>query len=708
MKIFLPFKPKQMPVCKTNSAMKIKTTTRFLILLVACTGWMQSQSQQAKSPVQLADQYFAAGEYYTAAHLYEQFLNAHKKQKTSGFPLNAKGKRATVTNKDVSRTDILFKQAESYRLANYWQEAAASYKECAEKDPSQHADALYWYAVCERSLGHYDTARETLKQFLRKESLKQYLSSADKNNQYKEAAEKELQTLAYIQQQLARPDSVLINIQKLNVPNSGEKGAFAPVHISGNQFLISSTQTDSVRVNGVNPYHSRLFYATLNNSSLEEMVPVTISATDPLNNQGAASISANGNYLYFSQWKKENGHTASSIYFSVKQAGGWSVPTLLPSVNIDGHNSKQPFCSTDGKYLFFASDRPGGSGRFDIWYAPLKKDGTTGEPVNAGPAINSSSDEQAPFYHNSSTTLVFSSNGRTGMGGYDLFAAKGGEATWKSSENLGHPVNSSRDDIYFFAPEKTALLSNAIFSSDRGEGCCLETYRISKAPKGKRLTGLLRNCKDNNAPVGNAEVILKDASGKIWKATTDADGKYVFDLKNDTYQDLTLTVNKELYLEKTSSFKVESIDESDLLTDKLTNADVCIEKKPEPEPEPILVIKAENVVTVYFDFDKSILKPAAVDKLDSIYTEMVEYPAATIQISGYTDGLGSDEYNAILSDKRARACADYLIQKGIEAGRVSFVSFGACCPVEMEIINGRDNPDGRSLNRRALINVKKD
>ena len=147
-----------------------------------------------------------------------------------------------------------------------------AYKECAEKDPSEYADALYWYAVCERSLGHYASCEE---------SFKQYLSTAGANSQYKEAAEKELQTLQYIQQQLARPDSVLIKVQKLNAPNSKEKGVFAPVHISGNQFLISSTQTDSVQVNGVNPYHSRLFYATLNNGSLEEMKPVTLACTDP-------------------------------------------------------------------------------------------------------------------------------------------------------------------------------------------------------------------------------------------------------------------------------------------------------------------------------------------------------------------------------------------------------------------------------------------
>ncbi|HEY6505669.1 MAG TPA: OmpA family protein [Chitinophagaceae bacterium] len=678
----------------------MKTTGRCLVLLAVCAGWIPSQGQQVNNPVQLGDQYFAAGEYYTAAHLYGQFLNPPKKQKEPiNFPLNIKGKRTAINN-STSRTDILFKQAESYRLANYWNEAAAAYKECAEKDPAQYADALYWYAVSERSLGHYSSAEE---------SLKQYLNTAGTNSKYINAAKKELETLIFIQQQLARADSVLFKMQKLNLPGSSEKGVFAPVRVSGNQFLISSTEADSVRINGVNPYHSRLFYATINNDNIEAMEQVEIPNPGAINNQGAAAVSADGKHLYFSQWKKEKGQTVSAIYYSVKQANGWSTPALIPSINTNGVNSKQPFCSSDGKYLYFASDRPGGSGGFDIWYASLKEDGTTGEPVNAGEIINTTGDEQAPFYHNSSSTLVFSSNGKQGMGGYDLFTAKGNETTWKKIENMGHPVNSSQDDIYFFAPENESLLANAIFSSDRGGGCCLETYRVTKAPKNKRLTGLINDCQ-NNMPAPGAGVTLKDVSGKTWETTTDADGKFEFEIGPAIYTGLSLTINKEQYLESASLFKPEKTDETDLLTDNLINTTICIEKIPEvkpTEPEP-LVIKAEDVVTVYFDFDKSILKPEVVNKLDSIYLIMMENTAATIQISGYTDGLGSEEYNKKLSDRRARACADYLLKKGIETGRITFVSFGACCPVEMELINGRDNPDGRSRNRRALINVKKE
>jgi outer membrane protein OmpA-like peptidoglycan-associated protein/tetratricopeptide (TPR) repeat protein len=659
---------------------------------------MQSQSQKLKSQVQIADQYFAAGEYYTAANLYEQFLNPPKKQKkVSNFPLNSIGKRRGAAVK-VSATDVLLKQAESYRLANYWQKAAESYKGCFKKNPVQYADALYWYGVCERSLGNYANS---------KESIQQYLATAGKNSQYREAAEKELQTLLYIQQQLARPDSVLIRTSKLNAPNSTEKGLFAPIHVKGNQFLVSSSQKDSAVIEGVNPYHSRLFYASLNNGNLVEMKPVALPVTNSMSHQGAACISADGKYLYFTQWKKERGRTTSSIYFAAKENDGWGLPTLLPLVNRNGNNSKQPFCSSDGKYLFFASDRRDGIGNFDIWYAPLNDDGTTGEPVNAGTVINTTGDEQAPFYHKSSLTLVFSSNARQGMGGYDLFASKGNELNWNTPENLGHPVNSTRDDIYFFAPEKAALLSNAIFSSDRGEGCCLETYSITKDPKSKILTGILRDCNDN-MPIAEAEINLKDASQKSWTVRTDIDGKYQFDLGNGLYKDLTLTIKRELYKVLVSPLTISSTDETDLLIDKLTLADLCVEKIPALKPEEPIIIKAEDVVTLYFDFDKSKLKPDAMAILDSIYNVMVEYPATTIQISGYTDGLGTEVYNKKLSDKRAKSCSDYLVKKGIDGTRIRFVSFGACCPVEMEIINGRDNADGRSRNRRALINIKKD
>lgn len=677
---------------KTNifSSVKIKLQkpmSRLLLFVFAATA-VQSSFAQVDKRLADADKSFAAGDYYTAAKLYEQFLHPVVKQiEPANLPINARRHRQStgMMGKGVTKNDLLFKQAECFRLANYWQEAAARYKEVAEKDPANYSKGLYWYAVCQRSLGNYNDAEE---------SLNKFLAAATANDQLRSVAEKELQTLKYIKSQLVRPDTVLYNVKKLSLSSGSGKGVYAPLMMKDGQMIVTSTVTDTAAKEGINPYHNRLFTTTLSNGVFQNEEELKVQGVDAAVNIGTASVNPVSGVVYFTQWKKEGDKSVSAIYAATKTADGLSTPVLLSSVNQTGYNSKQPFCTADGKYLFFASDRPGGAGKFDIWFAAINADGSIAEAKNAG-AINTEADEQAPFIHTKSNILVFSSNGREGMGGFDLFMSKGSIGEWKTPQNMGYPVNSTRDDIYFTADQETAFYKNALLSSDRGSECCLETYAVTKAAKKKFLTGVVYDLKDNT-PLSNAEVLLKNKNGKTWKQTTDANGHYTFEVLDENNEQITTT--KELYKENTTAVTIEKTNEG-WLEDVLTNAPIYIEKK--------LVIKVENVVTVYFDFDKSNLKEPAVNKLDSIYNVLVENPTATIQISGYTDGRGTEEYNKILSDKRAKACADYLIGKGIDAGRITFESFGACCPVEMELINGRDNAEGRSKNRRALINIDK-
>ena len=649
---------------------------------------------QVDQRIAMADKYFKAGEYFTAAGLYEQFLNPPKKEiPKANFSLNTR-RYAQGGGGGVDKYDIIYRQAESYRLANYWPEAAEKYKECFEKDFTKYADAFYWYAVCQRSLGKYAATEEYLNRFLKTTAA---------NDSRKQDAEKELETIQFIKAQLARPDSILFQVKKNSTSFGKEKGIFALTSVNGNQFIFTSTVSDAAINKDESSNHSRLFYATLNNGVLEGVEPVTIDGLDASFNQGAASVSPDKKILYFTQWKKENGKNISSIYYSIKEEKGWGKPILISSINKNGFSSKQPFCAEDGKTLFFASDMPGGSGGFDIWYATRQDDAKIGEPLNAG-LINTKEDEQAPFYHSTSGNLVFSSNGRQGMGGFDLFTAKMKESVVGNPVNMGHPVNSSRDDIYFFTAEKYGLLKNAIIGSDRGSECCLETYTVVKAPKKKTISGIVRDCK-NNEPLEGASVTMKNNNGQNLQATTGPDGKFSFELAGDV-SNHTFNITKENYKERMALGSTETIDESDMMTDAYMNVPICINEIEKPEDKK-LEIKAENVVRVYFDFDKSLLTGRSIEIMDSIYNVLAEDKSISIQISGYTDGLGTDEYNRKLSDKRAKACASYLIKKGIEVTRITFVSFGECCPVEMELIEGRDNPDGRTKNRRALINISR-
>ena len=659
---------------------------RNSILVATLLLFMQGYSQTDKRLV-LADEYFAKGDYYTAASLYNQFLSPSAKQNhRSEFPLNTRRNKEQWIGRYQNKTDILFKLAESYRLANYWMEATALYKQCFEKDSARYASSLYWLAVCQRSIGEYENAEQNLHRFL---------SRCSGKDEYYNAAVKEKQTLQFIKNQLSKPDTAQYQVRKIKT-TFGDKGIFAPVVGHQNQYIFTSTSSHSAGDN-LNPHHNRLFHSTLTTDGLPTLEEVNIEAIDSSLNQGAASISSNGKHLYFTQWSKENNQIVSSIYISNKTDNGWSKPQRLHSINQQGRNSKHPFCTADGRYLFFASDRTGGAGGFDIWYAPLQTDGTTGQAVNAGRDVNSSLNEQAPFYHKGSETLVFASDRLPTMGGYDLFTSKGIIAAWKAPENMGYPFNSSRDDVYFFAAENENLLTNAIVSSDRGSECCLSTYTVTKYSKKKMITGVVLDC-TNNQPLPNANVVLKDASGKILKASTAPDGTYIFDI-NDNASRHQVTVNFEKYNDKTIDVAITGKSETNWQADTLRNAAICIDRK--------FILKLENVVTVYFDFDKSDLKTRSASQLDSIYKVMIENPTYTLQISGYTDGKGSVEYNRKLSDRRAKSCADYLIKSGIDPARISFESFGACCLVEMELINGRDNEEGRGKNRRALINITK-
>jgi OmpA-OmpF porin, OOP family len=645
-------------------------------------------SAQADKRIMQAEQYFAKGEYYTAAKLYEQYLAPSSKQIVqANFPINSKKRRTDAgsgAGKGVSKNDILFRKAESYRLANYMSEAIAAFKEVGEKEPMKYNQAWYWKAVCERSLGKYAEAEE---------SISKYQANAMGNDPLKAAVEKELATIRFIRSQLSRPDTVMFTLKQIPLQGT-DKGSFAPAQMNGNRFMVTSTATDTAATVGVNPNRNRLFYTTYNNGSFDYSEEVQIDGANAQMQQGAAAVTADGNHLFFTQWVKENNKTVAAVYHAAKANNGWGNVQAVTTVNKEGYSSKQPSVTADGKYIFFASNMPGGNGGFDIWYAPLNTDGTTGTPVNAGSAVNTEADEQTPFYHNSSSSLVFSSKGHLGMGGFDLFTSKGAAGNWSVVDNAGHPVNSSRDDVYFFAAEGAPLLTKAIFSSDRGSDCCLQNYTVTKAPKKEKLTGVIRDLTDNN-PVPDAEVTLKDATGKTWKQITNAEGRYTFNIEgNGPY---TLTITKKHYKEKMASSQIETTDDKDWAVDVLQNKDEFIEKR--------VILRPETIVTVYFDFDKHNIKTDAGITLDSVYNVLTQFPGATLQISGYTDMKGTEEYNKVLADKRARACMKYLVDKGIDSNRISIESFGECCPLELEEIDGKDNAAGRAKNRRGLINV---
>jgi OOP family OmpA-OmpF porin len=657
--------------------------TTFLLLVCSVKF---AVAQKDKRLIQ-ADGFFEKGEYLTAAGLYDQFLKTDPRKIQTRFPVGSNRNKTGITGSGLSSNDVLFKKAECYRLAHYMNEALLAYGEVYKKDTVKYADAIFWKAICERSLLKTNDAAG---------SLDSYRKNPNGSASVKKMVDKEAATLNFVSSQVVRADTILYTINKLNSASGFQYGIYAPSPGGSDDWLVTSTSYDSLAKNEVNPYQNRLFTTRIQGGTFINLNETSFDSLDRSLSQGAACMSLDGQTLYLTQWKNEKKGTRSGIYTSKRKGDRWTYPQLFSALQTDGANYQQPYLSLDGQTLFFASDRAGGQGKLDIWYAILAPDGSVQSVTNAGPQVNTSDNEQAPFYFSLAGVLYFSSEGRVGMGGFDLFAASGSTDAWQDAVNMGYPVNSTRDDIYLYAGAE-GLRKDALLSSDRGSGCCLETYVLEKRPKKRRLTGKVVGC-DGATPIEGAAITWIGDGGKLATVSSGAGGIFSFELNENDDPD-SIVVSKNDFNTKRAAILITDIKEENLLLDILSNEDLCLSESK--------VIIPEQVITLYFDFDKSELKSREQAVLDSVASVLLAYPNVTVQISGYTDGLGTDIYNLKLGEKRATNAANYLKAKGIDNGRVSFESFGKCCPVEEEKINGRDNPAARQKNRRALVYIRK-
>ncbi|WP_254085780.1 OmpA family protein [Dawidia cretensis] len=186
------------------------------------------------------------------------------------------------------------------------------------------------------------------------------------------------------------------------------------------------------------------------------------------------SLSANGNTLFI--FKDDGG---GDIYFSERANGVWSPPAPLPGIINSSFEEKSISMSADEKTLYFSSNRPGGYGGLDIYRATKDSKGAWSNVKNLGPKINTELDDDGPFIDYDGITLYFSSRGRKGMGGFDVFRATFDPAAneWSEPENLGYPINTPDDDVFFVASKDG---KRAYYSSIREDGMgYLDIYVIT-------------------------------------------------------------------------------------------------------------------------------------------------------------------------------------------------------------------------------------
>ena len=360
---------------------------------------------------------------------------------------------------------------------------------------------------------------------------------------------------------------------------------------------------------------------------------------------------------------------------------GWNVTEL--EINSAYYSMKNPALSCDGKSLYFSSDMPGGFGNYDIYKSEIKDDGSLGEPINLGQKINT--EEQEVFPHMCcDNTLYFSSNGHLGLGGLDVFYSKNVDGKWSNVRNVGLPVNSNSDDFAFKMGDDC---TNGFVSSNRAGGVGSDdVYAVKKI---KPLCDILLESivvdAKTDLPIDAALTSVKDNTGIINNSKETSEEGLV-DYMIECEDEIQLLVSKEGYESKMIDIKLLDIDPP-LLKIKL-------------DPIEELIVEEKIVLNpIYFEFDKANITNQAAFELDKLVSIMKKYPKMIIRAESHTDSRGPASYNKLLSERRAKSTAQYVISKGIDENRISGFGMGEEDP-EIDCVSGCSK-DEHAKNRRS-------
>ncbi|MEO1099420.1 MAG: OmpA family protein [Bacteroidota bacterium] len=435
------------------------------------------------------------------------------------------------------------------------------------------------------------------------------------------------------------------------------------------------------------------------------------------------ALSADGKQLFL--YKDDNN---GDIYESYrKDDGTWSYPqSMSENINSEGFKESSISISPDGSILFFASDRPGGQGGIDIYYSIKDENGEWTRSRNLGPIINTEFDDDGPFIDYDGKTLYFSSQGRKGMGGYDIFRSEydSAESKWMEPENVGFPINTPDDDVYFVSTKDGKRGYYASVRED-GQGFT-DIYQVTILQEdeiGETLTakGVEKEDTEPETPdTADPEKVEVDVTNDLQPVTltvtvvddkgsnTDAKisltgksngrtagkssqgtGIYSFTATVPERTAYNLSVEKSGYLFQTLDITIPA---ATSLPQNITRK-VTLRR---------LQVGARKVLrNIYFDFDKASFKDESYTELNKLEAMMAQSAGVQIEISGHTDNIGGKAYNKDLSQRRANAVKNYLVNKGIDARRITSIGYGE----ERPLASNDDERDGRELNRRVEFKV---
>lgn len=600
----------------------------FIVLFCAllCLNF-SSYAQNGKSAK--AEAAFNAGEYFKAVDLYKTAYSS-------------------IADK-MAKADILFKVGECYRIVNVPLKAELWYNKAIIKG---YADpiAVYYLAEMQKKNSKYEEA---------KANYKKYKELVPKDPKGDEG----IRSCELAQKWMENPSGYIVEGMKFF--NSKQED-YCPAIASGdNGTVYFSSMRDGSTGNTISgatgQNFSDIFMSKVDRKG-SWSVPVPVpGAINTESDEGAPCLSKDFKTLYFTRCKPpaKNKVGGTQIFYAEKQGEEWGKEKVI-NIFSDSLVAAHPAISPDELTLYFVSDIAGGLGGKDIWKITRSNKGDEwSKPENLGPSINTPMDDVFPYVH-ADGTLYFSSNGRGGLGGLDIFKATAKEdGTWKV-ENLEYPINSNADD---FGIVFQSDVEKGYFTSSRNARSDDDIYAFSLPPLKFSIVGTVRDEKTKD-PIADANVKSISSDGITIDTKTDKTGVFRLNMKPAT--DYIFIASHEGYLNGKERETTKGMETSHDFKTQILLASTA---------KPI------DLPNIFYDFAKWDLRPesmVALDKLVEILND--DNPTITIELGSHTDAIGGDVDNQVLSQKRAQSVVNYLIEKGIASDRLVAKGYGKTVP----------------------------
>ncbi|WP_343694717.1 OmpA family protein [Flavobacterium sp.] len=573
-----------------------------------------------------------------------------------------------VANKGYKSEDLFKKIGNSYYFNSKFEGSAKWYDELFSVNPSPEAEYYYRYAQSLKATGQTNKANKILSEF---------------NAKYKNDSRAKLyrNNVNYL-------DKIKANSGRYNIENAGINSKYSDygTFIYNNKIYFASARDTGNftkrKHKWTGEYFTNIYDANADTKTdTTSKVNKIRSTVNSRFHESTIVFTKDGNTVYFTRnnfadgkkGKDANKVTLVKIYKAKLENGKWTNVEALPFTS-DNYSTAHPALSPDEKTMYFASDMPGSLGQSDLYKVSIDGNGVYGTPQNLGKDINTEGKETFP-YVTSENEIYFASDGHPGLGGLDVFVGQiETDGSISDIQNLGNDINSPKDDFAYIIDPVTR---RGYFSSNKDGGLgsddiykFLETKRLKCV---QELNGVVTDA-ETGAVLPGTKLTLYDGMQRI-KNSTVADSNGQYDFAVECGKNYSVRAEKPEYSTKEVNVSIPE-------TSGKTSLPIALEKSICKVTIGDNLGKCFGIRMIYFDLDKSNIRPEAALDLEKILDVLNQNPTMKLDIRSHTDSRASHQYNQSLSDRRAKSTVNWLIENGIARERLTGRGYG-----ETELVN---------------------